>query len=243
MVNKTNNNQPLVSVVTVVFNDEKHIEATIKSVINQSYPNIEYIIIDGGSNDNTNQIIEKYSENLAYYLSEKDKGVYDGMNKAIKVANGEWIIFMNSGDSFCDYNILTDIFEYYSDNGESFLYGNTLLSYNEKKKIIETPSIKGKRMYMPIQHQSIITRTYELKSHPFDMQYKIIADFAFYYFLYKRNSKSKYYNRTISCYDMNGFSENNRKRIAKEFFLFFLRNRNLRALKFLIIYLKRSLFG
>ena len=91
---------PKISVVTVVFNDHLHIEQTLCSVLSQTYDNIEYIVIDGGSTDGTVQIIKKYANKLAYWVSEPDKGVYDAMNKAISHVTGTYVSFMNSGDSF-----------------------------------------------------------------------------------------------------------------------------------------------
>jgi glycosyltransferase involved in cell wall biosynthesis len=91
---------PLVSIVTVVYNGENFIEKTIQSVLNQTYKNIEYIIIDGGSIDGTVKVIETYKSVVDYWVSEKDSGIYDAMNKGMKVANGDFIIFMNGGDIF-----------------------------------------------------------------------------------------------------------------------------------------------
>jgi len=97
---KSYEKKPLISVVTVVYNGEKHLEQTIKSVLDQGYDNIEYIIIDGGSTDGTLEIIKKYEDAIDYWVSESDGGIYDAMNKAISLATGEWINFMNSGDDF-----------------------------------------------------------------------------------------------------------------------------------------------
>lgn len=95
-----NINNPKVSVVTICYNSVQFIEKTIQSVLSQTYPNIEYIVIDGGSTDGTKEIIEKYSSRISYWCSEKDRGIYDAMNKGIRKATGEWINFMNSGDCF-----------------------------------------------------------------------------------------------------------------------------------------------
>src|SRR5258705_5340519 len=89
---------PLVSIITIVYNGEKYIEDSIRSVINQSYKNIEYIIIDGGSSDNTVSIIKKYEKQIAFWISEKDKGISDAFNKGIAKATGEIIGILNSDD-------------------------------------------------------------------------------------------------------------------------------------------------
>ena len=96
----------LISIVTVSYNAVLTIEQTILSVINQTYPNVEYIIIDGGSTDGTVDIIKKYEDKIAYWVSEPDKGIYDAMNKGVVVATGEWINFMNAGDIFTDGDVI-----------------------------------------------------------------------------------------------------------------------------------------
>ena len=96
----------LVSVITVAYNEETTIEKTILSVVTQNYSPIEYIIIDGGSTDVTVDIIRKYESHITYWISEKDEGIYDAMNKGLKYASGEWSIFMNSGDWFYDETVI-----------------------------------------------------------------------------------------------------------------------------------------
>lgn len=95
---KSYENKPLISIITVVYNGEKYLEETIRSVINQTYDNIEYIIIDGGSTDGTLDIIKKYEDKIDYWVSENDKGIYDAWNKALRVAKGEWISFVGADD-------------------------------------------------------------------------------------------------------------------------------------------------
>ena len=97
------------SIVTVSYNAVATIESTILSVINQTYSNVEYIIIDGGSTDGTVDIIKKYQDKISYWISEPDQGIYDAMNKGLKIASGEWINFMNSGDSFVHTEVLENL--------------------------------------------------------------------------------------------------------------------------------------
>jgi glycosyltransferase involved in cell wall biosynthesis len=141
-----NLNNPTISIITVVYNGAKILEQTIISIINQTYKNIEYIIIDGGSNDGTIEVIKKYNNHIAYWVSEPDKGVYDAMNKGIKIASGEWVNFMNCGDCFCNEYVLSAIFSTNIPEEISFLYsdyyayrwGSQLYKYeaNRKKGIL-----------------------------------------------------------------------------------------------------------
>ncbi len=113
---------PRVSVITVVYNGEAFLERTIQSVINQTYPAIEYIIIDGGSKDGTVAIIQKYQHNIAYWVSEPDRGLYDAMNKGLAVATGEYVLFLNAGDTFFDNHTLQNVFIHWQPNVDIF-YG------------------------------------------------------------------------------------------------------------------------
>lgn len=232
--------KPLISIITIVYNDVSNIEETMLSVLNQSYSNIEYIVIDGKSTDGTYDIVKNYSNRLAYYHSEKDSGVYDAMNKGVAKAKGEWTIFMNSGDTFYDNNVLLSVFAKYHDKGESIICGDTYY-FNRisglKRHV--TASLIGKRKYMPSNHQSTFTRTSELKAHRFELKYKVISDFAFYFDLYKRNSNYLIINKVISVYDDSGISSENKTRNAKEFMIFFFNRFHYLFFVYLLIYLKR----
>ena len=116
--------QPLVSVITVVYNGEKYLEQTIQSVINQTYNNIEYIIIDGGSTDTTLDIIKKYKDYISYFISEPDNGLYDAMNKGIRRANGELIGMLNS-DDWLNLDAISTVQNAYVKNpGTKILHGD-----------------------------------------------------------------------------------------------------------------------
>lgn len=119
-------NNPRVSIITVVFNGEKYIEKTIQSVLNQTYNNIEYIIVDGGSTDGTIGIIEKYAANIRW-ITEPDKGIYDAMNKGISIASGDWLNFLNGDDYFFNNEVLSTVFNNDTLLPESsFVYGDSV---------------------------------------------------------------------------------------------------------------------
>ena len=148
---KSYEDKPLISIITVVFNGEKYLEQTIQSVINQTYDNVEYIIIDGGSTDGTVDIIKKYEGQIDYWISEEDDGIYDAMNKGINLASGEWINFMNAGDIFYDEKVLNTIYINPKLFQEiDFIYSDTVLDGTS----ILTCDIKNNL----IIHQSLIYR-------------------------------------------------------------------------------------
>ena len=112
-----------VTIVTVTYNAKDLLEETIHSVLNQTYTNIEYIIIDGNSTDGTFEIIKKYEDKIDYWVSEPDDGIYYAMNKAIEKASGEWINFMNAGDTFTNFDTVEYVINNKSTNAE-LLYGD-----------------------------------------------------------------------------------------------------------------------
>lgn len=106
---KTTTQTPRISVITVVFNDVDHICSTIESVFEQTYPNIEYLVIDGGSTDGTKEAIATHGDRIDFFVSEPDDGMYDALNKGIEKASGDWVIVLNSGDTFCSPTALADV--------------------------------------------------------------------------------------------------------------------------------------
>jgi glycosyltransferase involved in cell wall biosynthesis len=121
-------------VVTVVYNGGKTLEDTINSVINQTYDNVEYILIDGGSKDGTLDIIKKYEDKIAYWVSESDKGIYDAMNKGIRLASGDWIHLLNADDYYFNINVLQKAAEYLKDEKKSFYYFTMMQNFFGKIK-------------------------------------------------------------------------------------------------------------
>ena len=117
---------PKITVITICFNIGNELEQTIKSVIGQSYPNIEYIIIDGGSTDDTMAVLKRYKDNISLIVSEPDKGVYDAMNKGVRLATGDYVNFMNGGDRFSNSEVLTTLFSDLANLDYDVVFGDTI---------------------------------------------------------------------------------------------------------------------
>jgi len=208
----------LVSIVTVVYNGEDVLENTIKSIVNQSFCNYEYIVIDGGSNDNTINIIKNYNDVIDYWISEPDNGIYDGMNKAILLAKGEWVIFMNAGDCFVNKMVLRDVFDDKSYFGLDVIYGNTRVR-NKDITILKIDNLNKYYFYFDtICHQSIFFRT-KLFSEIglYNTSYKILADREWLLRYSKnKNNRFKYVDVDICDWDSVGYTSNNRDIYEKE---------------------------
>lgn len=215
------NKEPYITIVTVVYNGVKTIEETIKSVINQTYLNFEYIIIDGGSTDGTIEIIERYSDKINLFKSEPDNGIFDAMNKGLLLAKGEWISFMNSGDMFYSLNILNEVFSKNNDFYE-MIYGNVCLYDNQDNYFFKSKTNKIKINLNAICHQSVFIKT---KSHHlFSLDYKLSADHDLIYKLVKKG-RIRYIDLCVSKILIGGVSSN-LKSTRKEKFKITLKNGN-----------------
>ncbi len=201
---------PLISVVTVSLNGKEYIEDTMLSVIEQSYDNVEYIIIDGESTDETLDIIRKYEDHIDCLISEPDSGIYDAMNKAIDLATGDWINFMNCGDSFYNKDVIQTIFSG-THIDTDVIYGDTQFVYDDgSKRIFRAKKLdyfwKGLRFY----HQSVFVKTALAKLNKFNLNYEIAADYDFLFNLYQRQHSFKDTKIVISNMATGGQSYNRR---------------------------------
>ena len=187
------------------------IEKTLKSVIGQSYSNKEYVVIDGASTDGTKKIVERYIDSIDFFMSEPDNGIYHAMNKAVTVAKGEWIIFMNAGDVFVDNAVLEKV-SYSLSATIDVLYGDILTSRNTELVLKEAPSEIKSMHRMPFCHQAVFTRTSLLRSFPFDEKYKMSADFKLYKQLNRENATFRRLPLPITIYDRTGLSNSQRAR-------------------------------
>ena len=211
MANLKTKPNPLITVVTVCYNSVDMIEKTLKSVIEQSYSNKEYVVIDGASTDGTKKIVERYIDSIDFFMSEPDNGIYHAMNKAVGVAKGEWIIFMNAGDVFVDNAVLEKV-SYSLSATIDVLYGDILTSRNTELVLKEAPSEIKSMHRMPFCHQAVFTRTSLLRSFPFDEKYKMSADFKLYKQLNRENATFRKLSLPITIYDRTGLSNSQRAR-------------------------------
>lgn len=174
-------NCPLISVITVVYNGEQYLEQTIQSVFEQSYSNIEYIIIDGGSTDNTIKIIEKYADAVDYWISEPDSGIYDAMNKGIQLANGDLIVLLNADDFFPKESLMQVVERFNSDFvPEAIYYGDAYILYDDlQTKALRKAHLNFKKC-MGIIHQTMfVMKSVYLKYGMYDLKYQNTADYDF----------------------------------------------------------------
>lgn len=207
--------RPLITVVTVTYDCASKVEKTICSVLSQTYPNIEYIIIDGGSKDGTVDIIKKYSKNLSYFVSEQDKGIFDAMNKALEIATGTWINFMNAGDVFSDKNIVYEIFSDIKPD-YSVIWGRVDGICNDghiikKKCPIPFYEQLGFVKRMGMNHQGVFVNIEQFKDLRFDLSFHIASDYDMLQKIYDKGGRFIYFDSTVAIVEIeDGLSANNR---------------------------------
>lgn len=206
---------PKISIITVTYNCEAYLENTIQSIIDQSAKIYEIIIIDGGSTDGTISIIRKYESYISYWISESDKGIYDAMNKGINLAKGEYLLFLNAGDTLHKNNTLEEIPFDQNPNAEIF-YGETvILNKNgdplglRRKKLPTHLSWKHFRRGMVVCHQSILVR--KNIAPCYDLKYKYSADIDWVINSLKKSKQIIFTNTIISNFIEGGFSNQNLK--------------------------------
>ena len=223
------------SIITITYNAEKVLQATIDSIVSQSHKNIEYIIVDGASGDATLNIIEKNKNNITKYISEKDSGLYDAMNKGLNMATGDYVIFINAGDAFHSpftlRNIVSKIKDTYFSDGTPFdrsllpdvIYGETAIIDNDRN-FIEMRRLKApKKLHwksfvwgMLVCHQSFMVK--KSVAPPYDLNYRFSADFDWCIKCMKDSKRILNSELIISDYLSEGITTKNRNSSLKERF-------------------------
>lgn len=224
-----------ISVVTVCYNSVDTIEETMLSVLNQTHPDVEYIIIDGGSTDGTVDIIQNYADRLAYWVSEPDKGIYDAMNKGITIATGDYINFINSGDKLFSPDVISEIVSYLSDRPD-VLYGDMKLKSYFGEIRLSPKSLDLMDTRDPIFHPASFIKTCELRRRQYDTSYKIAGDYKFFYDLYNEGGDFKYIPFVIAVFDGAGVSGfNDRLRLEENYRI---QSKKLTTLRKIFVYYK-----
>jgi glycosyltransferase involved in cell wall biosynthesis len=207
----------LVSIITICYNRNASISKTIESVLNQDYDNIEYIIIDGNSNDGTIEIIKSYSDEISCFISEPDNGMYDAINKGLKLSNGDIIGLMHSDDQFFDNTVVSQIVSMFNNNiNTDGIYGNGIYISNDKKENIirdrkggEFSLNKVKDGWLPLHPTVYLKKSLIEKYGYYNLDFQIASDTEFLLrYLYKYKIQLTYINSYIVKMRMGGLSTN-----------------------------------
>ena len=203
---------PKLTVVSVCYNCENEVAATMESLLEQSFQDYEYIIVDGNSKDTTLQIIKSYSSRFSNIkiISEPDRGIYDAMNKGVRNSTGDYIYFLNFGDYLVDKYVLERVVSSFASK-QDYYYGNIakdekIVSQNGKNSLFMTVY----REYM-LCHQSLFAKRCLLVENPFNLEYKICADRDWFIRILKQGAKGEFVDIVICNYDTSGVSSNYKK--------------------------------
>jgi glycosyltransferase involved in cell wall biosynthesis len=212
------NQNPKISIITICFNSEKHIEQCVLSIVNQSYKNKEYIIIDGGSTDRTHIIISKYNDKIDYFKSEADKGISDAFNKGIRASTGEVIVFINSDDQL--YDNALDIFAQYYDPTIDVYCGNVILwnsGTNYKalgKAVMKYPHIP---FNYRLWHQAIyITKAAYERYGLYNVNFRYMMDLDLTMRMYQKKAVFKEIPEILAIFQLGGVSQSSTSRLWNE---------------------------
>lgn len=209
-----------VSVITVCYNRKATIEQSIKSVLDQDYPDIEYIIVDGNSSDGTQEIIRPYLDKIAKYISEPDKGMYDAINKGLGLATGDIVGLMHSDDVFYDTAVVSKIIEKFKNNSNiNAIYGDGIYVTNDDEQKIVRNRIGGdydyKRLksgWLPLHPTVYIKKSIIEKYGYYNLDFKIASDTEFLLrYLFKHKINVAYLNTYIVKMRMGGLSTSYRR--------------------------------
>ena len=221
-----NSIHPTFSIITVTYNAGKVLEDTIQSVVFQTYRNVEYIIVDGGSKDNTLEIAGKYRDRISKIISEPDKGLYDAMNKGIRLATGDYLCFLNAGDKFHDNDTLQRMVDSLKD-GElpDVLYGETAIvdengNFQHMRRLSTPQQLNWKsfKQGMVVCHQAFFAKRELAVQEPYLLEYRFSADFDWCIRIMKRAQHLHNTQLTLIDYLNEGLTTQNHNASLKERF-------------------------
>lgn len=196
-----------ISIITVCFNAEKYIEQTIKSVIEQKDCDVEYIVIDGASTDNTPDIIKQYGAGITIWISEPDDGIANAMNKGVQLATGDYLLFLHADDYFADVDVVSKALSYMTSNAD--IYAFDVIYKTRCKEVRKRTRPFGVRTYFktPVMHQGAFCKK-ELFEQVggFDDSLAIAMDYDFFYKAYQLGALMKIHHQALSIMRDTGIS-------------------------------------
>ena len=207
------------SIITVNYNNKEGLRRTIESVICQTFPDFEFIVIDGGSTDGSTDVLREYDKDISYWVSEPDGGIYQGMNKGIEHATGDYLNFMNSGDCFYDTQVLQHVFDHHS---EADIITGRDYHYSEEKKLghasLQPPRLSMIHFFVStLDHQSSFIRRDLFNDSPYREDYRLVSDWIFFTEKIVTEGKRVQFIPDIVCRrEEGGISEQQRERNRKE---------------------------
>ena len=220
--------KPLLSIITICYNIKDEIEKTCQSIVSQTWQDFEWIVVDGGSTDGTVDILNQYRSRMNVFISEPDKGVYNAMNKGIKLASGEWLNFMNGGDTYAANDVLEKVFKDKKYDAD-VLYGNVNKIYPDGHTEHSHYKNKLDLFYFAndvINHQStFIRRSLFDKYGLYDEKYRIASDWEKWIIFMKNGCMFKKVDMTVADFMCNGISSNQsalaieKEEICKKYFV------------------------
>jgi glycosyltransferase involved in cell wall biosynthesis len=204
-----------ISVITVCFNDRLGLQKTIESVLSQTYTDLEYIIVDGGSTDGTVELVQSYqTHHPIIFRSEPDQGIYDAMNKGLRLATGAWLNFMNAGDYFYAPTTLAEITPQLIDNYD-IIYGRTEIRYADFTTI-KTEPLPAKLWQGRIPHQSAFIRTATMKKYGYNASNKIAADLEFFLTVQLNGGQLQRVDQVVASFAKDGVTERLDQQVIKD---------------------------
>lgn len=202
-----------ISIVTAVLNGEQTIEKTIRSIMEQTYTNVEYIVVDGNSSDRTMEIIHEYSDIISKWVSEEDKGIYDAMNKGINMATGDVVALLNSDDWY-EKDALEYVAAQFQDKTLEMFFANITLTDGKRMwtaEPITQERLRQRYKRMPVYHPAVfVKRKLFLEYGGFDIQYKIAADYEWMLRVLRTEPLIKYKDKVTTCFSTRGISHVNK---------------------------------
>ncbi len=209
-----------ISIITVTRNALDDLKKTVESVCQQDYDNIEYIIVDGASTDGTAEWLNTclpLQGSKGTVISEPDKGIYDAMNKGVRLCQGEWICFMNAGDTFASSHCLSLIGEVLQDETIDIIYGNVNVIKDFGKMTVKPRGLDLLRRKMPFCHQASLSRRYLLVEHPLSLRYRFVADYEFFHWCYTTGKRFHQVQHELANFEAeNGASSKHRLKVLRE---------------------------